>query len=735
MTGRQAAGMSGEAGARLRGRRLLLARAGWVAAALLALGLWIPGFVLIIRAGPRSALVYPPEIARVAAALGLPGHPGAIAMSLVFLLVPMLVFASLALLIFLRRADDPMALFVSLALLTIGAAATRGPFTLQLAYPALRPPTVAVWAAGLASLTLLLYLFPDGCFVPRWTRLLVAPAVGYYTAAMSLPGVATAVFTFSAFPASLPGWLGWSLAGVVSTLTLSGVGAQVYRYRRVSGPVERQQAKWVLLSWGAALSWFVFAFMLPNLFWSPPALWVGAVALLTLLVLTLIPVCLAIAILRYRLWDIDAIINRTLVYGGLAVGVGGLYALVVVALGALLHPGDNRAVGVSLLATGLVAVLFQPLRERLQRGVNQLLYGERDEPYVVLARLGRRLEGTLAPEAVLPAIVETIAGALKLPYAALALKRDDALAIVATSGPPADDPWRLPLVYQHEAVGELLLAPRAPGEAFSVADRRLLDDLARQAGIAVHAVRLTADLQRSRKHLVATRDEERRRLRRDLHDGLGPQLAALTLKIETARNRLAHEPAADALLADLAVRTQATVGDIRRIARALRPPAPGEPDQGEGAAHEQRPRHTGRDDHGSDTAAAATERLPSPPVLASPRIRWGGLAALLGGVLCVGWSVAMASRPPGAGWGGPHRQTDDLGPFIALSLLLISAGLAGLYVQHAGRAGRLGRIGLILGLGGAGLLAGSGPVALLSGGSEAAYVFFTLPGFLALIVG
>jgi signal transduction histidine kinase len=128
-------------------------------------------------------------------------------------------------------------------------------------------------------------------------------------------------------------------------------------------------------------------------------------------------------------------------------------------------------------------------------------------------------------------------------------------------------------------VGELVLAPRAPGERFTPADRALLEDLARQAGLAAHAVRLTAnlkrltvDLQRSREHLVTAREEERRRLRRDLHDGLGPQLASLTLKLETARNRLGHDPLADTLLSDLTERTQATVADIRRLVYALRPP-------------------------------------------------------------------------------------------------------------------------------------------------------------------
>jgi len=132
----------------------------------------------------------------------------------------------------------------------------------------------------------------------------------------------------------------------------------------------------------------------------------------------------------------------------------------------------------------------------------------------------------------------------------------------------------IPLVYQSELVGQLLVAPRAPKEPFTPADRRLLENIARQAGTAVHAVQLTADLQRSREHLIAAREEERRRLRRDLHDGLGPQLASLTLKIDAARNYLHQNPeASDQLLLELKDEVKTAIGDIRRVAYNLRPPA------------------------------------------------------------------------------------------------------------------------------------------------------------------
>src|SRR5258707_8206256 len=208
----------------------------------------------------------------------------------------------------------------------------------------------------------------------------------------------------------------------------------------------------------------------------------------------LIPLSIGIALLRYRLWDIDIIINRTLVYGVLTLSTVALYVLVVMGLGTLLRAQGN--LGLALLATGLVAVLFQPLRMRLQRAVNRLMYGERDTPYTVISRLGQRLEATLAPEAVLPTIVETVAQALKLPYAAITLKQQGELALEASYGLPKEGLTHLPLVYQNEQVGELLLAPRTPGESFTPADQRLLDDLVRQAGVAVHAMRLTRELKR-----------------------------------------------------------------------------------------------------------------------------------------------------------------------------------------------------------------------------------------------
>jgi signal transduction histidine kinase len=202
------------------------------------------------------------------------------------------------------------------------------------------------------------------------------------------------------------------------------------------------------------------------------------------------------------------------------------------------------------------------------------LFGDRDEPYAVLTRLGHHIEDTLSSADLLPQIVRTTAEALRLPYAALFLERADGPVLVASSGVATTSTLRLPLMYQGQSVGALEVATRTPGEVFGQSDRRLLEDLARQIGVAARTVSLATDLQQSRERIVTSREEERRRLRRDLHDGLGAQLAALIMQAGAARSLIRTDPdAADREIVVLREELRSAVADIRRLVLGLRPPA------------------------------------------------------------------------------------------------------------------------------------------------------------------
>jgi signal transduction histidine kinase len=356
---------------------------------------------------------------------------------------------------------------------------------------------------GYLCLSLFYYVFPTGHFVPRWVRWVFFLMLIY-------EGITT-FFPFASFnPFYIyPVLFNLALIGQVGSF----IAVQIYRYRRVSSPVQRQQSKWVVyglsLAWGGYLVLLNLKLVFPTIYQTSPLVNVIAGIALYGFVL-LVPFFIGLAIVRSRLWDIDLIINRTLVYGILTVCVVGVYVLVVGYLGALFGTSGNLVI--SLVATGLVAVVFQPLRAWLQRGVNRLLYGQRDEPYAVITQLSQRLEGTLAPDAVLSTIVDTVAQALKLPYVAILLKQEDTFRLAASAGELVGDPLVLPLVYQKDTIGQLQLAPRTPGEPFTPADRRLLDELARQAGLAAHAERLTADLQRSYEQLEQRVEERTREL-------------------------------------------------------------------------------------------------------------------------------------------------------------------------------------------------------------------------------
>ena len=471
------------------------------------------------------------------------------------------VLAAAPLLLALGAAGDSYAAWVTTTRGRPDAAAVAGALLQQWYW-------YAVLYLVLAALPL---LFPDGRLPSRrwWWRVpaslgllgvLVLAVTGSLTGTLSGQDVDYRIDNPIGV-AVMDGGEGHPLFGVGNALLLVGVltgfAAVVVRFRRSRGD-ERQQVKWFLVA-AAPIAAVPVVERFPE--------WVGALWL-GWIVLSL-PIAVAIAVLRYRLDGIDVVINRALVYGTLTALVIGVYVLVVGYLGVLLRRTDDLMV--SLVAAGIVAVLFAPARDRLQRAVDRLLYGRRAEPYAALAQLGERLEGTLAPEAVLPAIVSTVREALRLPYAAIT-STGETTPVASGRAVAGTEDW--PLLHQGVPVGTLVLGLR-PGEStFSAADRRLLSDLARQAGVAVSAVRLTADLQRSRERLVTAREEERRRLRRDLHDGLGAQLAGLTVQTGVLRSLISRDPeAADALAAELRGELRTAIGDVRRLVHDLRPPA------------------------------------------------------------------------------------------------------------------------------------------------------------------
>jgi signal transduction histidine kinase len=541
-----------------------LARAGWYVCAAIALGIFIlavPALVVAaqehffgaLAATEPSLLLYAINIA-----------------SFLTFTAAALISCVLAGVLFLKRPEDRMALFIAYFLLVYGVVFAGPLASFEYLWPGAR---IFVWSVLqplilVPLLIVFLSIFPDGSFVPSWTRWLVALAVLY--ALVNL-------FVRQEYVSSEPAMLSIVRDLFWYFLIFGGLYGQVYRYRSVSSPTGRQQTKWVVFGLALALL-LMFLLTVASLLSEPlPAgstrAW--AVALGGLgwsLAIVALPLSLTFAMMRYRLWDIDIIINRTLVYSALTVSVVVLYVLVVGGLGALLQAEGNPLI--SLVATGLIAFLFQSMREYLQRGVNRLFYGQRDDPLLALSQLGKRLEAAIAPEVVLPTLVETIAQTLKLPYVAISLRTGDEFKIAAQSGDEVADALNLPLNYQGETVGQLLAGPRRASESFSQADRQLLQNIAHQAGPAAYAVQLTRDLRRSRVHLVTAREAERRRLRRDLHDGLGPVLASQGLKIAAVGQLLQDNPdQARRLLEELAAQNEATVAEIRRLVYELRPAA------------------------------------------------------------------------------------------------------------------------------------------------------------------
>lgn len=478
-----------------------------------------------------------------------------------------LVYTTSAVIIFVRKPNDVLTIFVTVMLVTFGA----GTFTSELSgitsvYPQLRWLTKTIELIGNCSIIAFLLIFPSGRFTPRWSMIILA---GWFL--FQLPRY---YFPDSGLNLLIAQPLLYQIIFFIGAL--SALAVQIFRYLQLSDSIARQQTKWVVYGITIGVGGYL-AVRSVSLFLADPLgsdLLISLVlAIISIFSMCLLPLSVSIAVMRYRLWDINPIINRTLVYGALSALTIGVYILAVGYFSSLFQNNTANWI-ISFIATGVVAVLFEPLRERLQRLVNRLMYGDRNDPATVLTNLSRRLDSALAPASFLQTIVETLAQTLRLPYSAIVLYAlDEEPRVISSLGLPPPEVVHFPLIYQGESVGELILAPRAQGEVFSPADLTLIQLITQQAGAVAYTVRLNNDLQTSRERLVSAREEERRRLRRDLHDGVGPTLASLAQRIDTAADLVSSDPQASIkMLHELKGQVRSTIAEIRRLVYALRPP-------------------------------------------------------------------------------------------------------------------------------------------------------------------
>ena len=482
--------------------------------------------------------------------------------------------AAVAAYVFARRPEVPAA--TALMLCACGAAGSSLPWFLGttvsdvvqgppfMLHALLTGPLyMLLWPAGLH----LALVFPSPSSAVLRHRLLI-PAVYAVPLAAYVAGTALAAAASSSALDWVGRWPTVQLAVVAPTLLLTVV-LVVVRYARTTEPAARARVRLVTVSLVASAVVGLLLFQGPELIFGRSVLPAEAVGLVALP----LPLGFAAAILRDRLFDLDVAINRSLVYGGMTVGVLAAYAVAVSALTVL--AGQEPGFAGSLLATGAAALVALPLRDVLQRGVNRAMYGSRDEPWRAMRVLGARLEWAVDPERAFPAITESVAEALRLPYVGLEVVDEGGRsAMVAEHGTAPAALEAMPLTHGAEPVGRLLLGVRAGERGFRPTELALLTDLARQAGAAIHAQRLRDDLARSRERLVLAREEERRRFRRDLHDGLGPTLAAVGMRAEAAAAVLDVDPEAGRRqLEALGDEIRVALADVRRLVEGLRPPA------------------------------------------------------------------------------------------------------------------------------------------------------------------
>ncbi|MPZ89085.1 MAG: hypothetical protein GEU81_13650 [Nitriliruptorales bacterium] len=446
-------------------------------------------------------------------------------------------------------------------------------------------------AAGSYGLALL--LFPDSRLVPRWRW--PAPLVLYVPVLIAITVLALRIEGTSRTLV---------LVMVFGILTpVIGLGAQAYRYGRSPTAVERQQARlvfWALIP-AFLLSVIVVAGGLTESAFTAfegRGIEIIPVELFRVFqpIFAIIPVALLVGILKFRLWDVDRLIRRTLVYGALAGFISVVYVGVVVGIGQAIGTQSDNVL-LAIVATGIVAVAFQPVKERVQHLANRLVYGRRTTPYEALSTFSKGMGDTVATEEKLSRLARilaegTAARSVKVwlavgdelrPAASWPQDRvEDPPSAIALSGeglpPLGHGTVAVPVLHDGELLGALAVT-KPVNEPLDPNEEKVIADLAAQAGLVLRNVRLTAelldrlkDLRASRQRLLAAQDEARRRLERNLHDGAQQQLVSLKVRLALAEKMAEQGKPVAEILHQLAVDTGEAIDTLRDLARGIYPP-------------------------------------------------------------------------------------------------------------------------------------------------------------------
>ena len=445
-----------------------------------------------------------------------------------------------------------------------------------------------IWIPITSGAGFLFALFPTGKLTsPRWRAALLISAVGVTIGSIGFAlapgplenfspvdnpfGIRGAEFLNST--ANLVGLFiyGWGMIACAASL--------VARFRR-SRSDERAQLKW--LAFSAA---FVGIALMSSFVETNAGGTREVVELFVILSFVTVPLATGIAILRHRLFDIDVVISKTLAYGALAAFITGVYVAIAVGVGSALGNRGNAAL--SIVATALVAIAFQPVRARVQRVANRLVYGKRATPYEVMAGFSHRVAGTLSVEDVLPGMAEAAARGVGATRGRVRLVLPGG-SERSVSWPDTGDGFMrtIDVTYQGRPIGEIGVE-KPQGEELTPAEEKLLTDLASQAGLAMHNVRLTeeldlrlrelaeqsAQLQVSRQRLVTARDAQRRGLERDIREGPQHQLTDIGRRLAEATELTDRNPAAAGEVLDrLGEQANRTLEGLRDLARGIFPP-------------------------------------------------------------------------------------------------------------------------------------------------------------------